>query len=147
MAKQLIFDIKERLGDVVFQMEEKSAKRIYLSIHKADLRRVAAVLHKDLGARFSIASGMDNVKNFEVLYHFSFDNAGKIISVRTFIEKDSPVIDSLAPVVGAGVEWIEREIHELLGIDFNGHPGLKRLLLSEDWPKGKYPLRKDFKNE
>jgi len=147
MAKQLIFDIKERLGDIVFQMEEKSGKRIYLSVHKSDLRRVASVLHNDLGARFSTASGMDNIKNFEILYHFSFDDSGKIISIRTFVDKDLPSVDSLVPVIGSGAEWVEREMHELLGLDFSGHPGLKRLLLPEDWPQGKYPLRRDFKNE
>jgi len=147
MAKQLIFQIKDKLGDVVFQLEDKSAKRTFASIHKADLRQVAGVLHKDFKARFSIASGIVNVKNFELLYHFSFDDLGKIISIRTFVEKDDPVIDSLVPVIGPAAEWIEREIHELLGISFKGHPNLKRLLLADEWPEGKYPLRRDFKNE
>ena len=147
MAKQLMFKIKERLGDLAFQIEEKSVKRIYLSVHKADIRQVALVLVKEFGARFSIASGMDNVKNFEILYHFSFDDEGKIITVRTFVDKDSLEIDSLTEVLGAGAEWIEREMHELLGINFSGHPDLKKLLLSEEWPDKKYPLRRDFKNE
>ncbi len=148
MAKQLMFQIKERLGDVIFHVDDKSAKRIYLSVHKADLKQVALVLVKEFGARFSIASGMDNVKNFEILYHFSFDDLNKVVTVRTFVEKDNPVIDSLVPVIGVSAEWIEREIHEILGINFSGHPDLKRLLLYEEqWPDGKYPLRRDFKNE
>jgi len=145
MPKQLMFQIKEKLGDAVFQLEEKSAKRIYISVHKADLRQVAAVLHKDFGARFSIASGMDNVKNFEILYHFSFDNLGKIVTIRTFIEKEAPQIDSIVPVVGVAAEWIEREMYELLGVSFSGHPNLKRLLLSDEWPEGDYPLRRGKK--
>ncbi|MCK9615713.1 MAG: NADH-quinone oxidoreductase subunit C, partial [Candidatus Omnitrophica bacterium] len=44
-------------------------------------------------------------------------------------------------------DWVEREIHELLGINFKGHPNLKHLLLDDDWPKDSYPLRKDYKNE
>lgn len=142
-----MFQIKDRLGDIAFEIEEKSARRIYLSVHKSDLRQVAKVLFEDFKARFSIASGMDNGKNFEILYHFSFDELNKIISIRTFIEKDSPAVDSLVPVIGPCAEWIEREMHELLGIYFAGHPNLKRLLLSEDWPEGVYPLRRDFKNE
>lgn len=138
-----MFQIKEKLGDVVFQLEEKSPKRIYISVHKADLRHVVSVLHKDFGARFSIASGMDNVKNFEILYHFSFDDLGKIVTVRTFVEKEAPEIDSIFPVVGPAAEWIEREMYELLGISFLGHPNLKRLLLSDEWPQGEYPLRRD----
>lgn len=144
-----MFRIKDRLGDTVFQLEEKSNRRAYLSIHKSDLRRVARVLFDEFNARFSIASGIDNGKNFEILYHFSFDSLNKIISIRTFIEKESPTIESLVSVLGPSAEWIEREMHELLGIYFEGHPALKRLLLSEDWPEGVYPLRRDFpaKNE
>jgi NADH:ubiquinone oxidoreductase subunit C len=33
---------------------------------------------------------------------------------------------------------------EMLGINFSGHPNLKRLLLADDWPEGKYPLRQDY---
>ncbi len=147
MPKQILFQIKERLGDIAFQIEEPSAKRAYLSIHKSDLRHTAGLLLKDFGARFCIASGMDNHKNMEVLYHFSLDEFKKIITIRTFVEKPQGQIDSLVPVAGAACMWIEREMHELLGIEFNGHPNLKPLLLSEDWPRGKYPLKKDFKNE
>jgi len=40
-------------------------------------------------------------------------------------------------------EWIEREIHEMFGVNFKGHPNLKHLLLKDDWPEGNYPLRRD----
>jgi NADH:ubiquinone oxidoreductase subunit C len=42
-------------------------------------------------------------------------------------------------------EWIEREMWELLGIRFRNHPDLRHLLLSDDWPEGKYPLRRDYR--
>jgi NADH-quinone oxidoreductase subunit C len=65
--------------------------------------------------------------------------------VRIFVEdKDNPEVDSITPLF-PGAEWIEREMWEMLGIKFKGHPNLKRLLLSDDWPEGKYPLR--HKNE
>jgi NADH-quinone oxidoreductase subunit C len=99
-------------------------------------------------ARFSIATGSDTVKGIEILYHFSFDSRGGVfISLRVLLEdKKHPCIDSLTPVFKAA-DWIEREIHELLGVDFKGHPKLAHLLLVEDWPEGKYPLRKDFISE
>ncbi|MDI6606200.1 MAG: NADH-quinone oxidoreductase subunit C, partial [Candidatus Omnitrophota bacterium] len=78
----------------------------------------------------------------EILYHFSMDKSGVIYSARVLIEdKKSPKIDSIAPLF-PGAEWIEREIWELLGINFIGHPNLTHLLLIDDWPEGKYPLRK-----
>ena len=42
-----------------------------------------------------------------------------------------------------GAEWIEREMHDLYGINFKNHPRLERLILADDWPEGNYPLRKE----
>jgi NADH-quinone oxidoreductase subunit C len=142
MPKQLMFKIKERLGDVIFEVQEKFPKRAYMSVYKSDLKRVVKVLFEDFGARFLTASGIDSGKNLEVIYHFSLDAFNKIISIRTFIEKKLPIVDSVVDIVGLSAEWAEREIHELFGIYFTGHPGLKKLLLPQDWPSGNYPLRR-----
>jgi len=137
----IIDEIKDRLKDKISDWYEHNPKRIYFKVDKKDIREVAKVLFKDLELRFATATGIDTPSGFEIVYHFSFDNSGQIISVRTIIEdKKSPKIDSLA-VISPCFEWIEREIWELLGIDFVGHPNLKHLLLIDDWPEGKYPLR------
>lgn len=137
--------IKERLGEKIIEWKEDSSKRIYFTIDKKDIFKTAEFLFKELGLRFSTASGIDSPSGFEILYHFSFDKAGQFYSVRVLLEdKKHPQIDSIAPVF-AGAEWIEREMWEMLGINFVGHPNLKRLLLSEDWPQGQYPLRQDYK--
>ena len=133
--------IRERLGTKITSWEEKFPRRIYFSIKKEDILETTALLFKELGLRFSIASGMETPQGFEILYHFSFDETGEIFSVRVFIEdKKNPTIDAITPLF-PGAEWIEREMWELLGINFKGHPNLKRLLLADDWPQGKYPLR------
>ena len=72
---------------------------------------------------------------------FSLDGEGNIVTLRAEIPKENPAIDSITDVTN-GSNFIEREIHDFFGIDFRGHPELKRLVLSDDWPKGKYPLRK-----
>lgn len=134
-------EIKEKLKDKIINWYQHSPRRIYISIKPQDLREVTSFLFKDLGLRFAIASGCDTPGGLEILYHFSFDKTGEIISVRVLLEdKKNPQIDSLAPIFPAA-EWIEREIWEMLGINFIGHPNLKRLLLAEEWPEGKYPLR------
>jgi NADH-quinone oxidoreductase subunit C len=46
-----------------------------------------------------------------------------------------------------GAVLYEREVHDLLGVVFDGHPSLERLILPDDWPEGVYPLRKDYKVE
>jgi Ni,Fe-hydrogenase III component G len=134
-------DIKQRLKGKASDWYEHNPRRIYFSVDKKDIREIAKVLFKDLGLRYITASGMDTPRGFEILYHFSFDKTGQIVSVRVLIkDKKNPEIDSLA-VISPAFEWIEREMWEMLGIKFIGHPNLKRLLLAEDWPEGKYPLR------
>jgi Ni,Fe-hydrogenase III component G len=134
-------EIKDKLAGKIIDWQEQSAKRIYFSVKPQDIKGVAGFLFKDLGLRFAIATGQDTPLGLEILYHFSFDKTGQIFSVRVLIEdKKKPEIDSLATIFPAA-EWIEREMWELLGINFIGHPNLKRLLLAEEWPEGKYPLR------
>lgn len=133
--------IKDALGDKITAWEEKSARRVYFSVKKEDILETTKLLFKGLGLRFSTASGMETPEGFEILYHYSFDESGEIFSVRVFInDKSNPEIDAITPIF-PGAEWIEREMWEMLGINFKGHPNLKRLLLAEDWPAGEYPLR------
>ena len=133
--------IREKLGNKIINWYEHSARRIYFSLKPKDLKEVAKILFKELGLRFATATGIDTPAGIEILYHFSFDRSGEIFSLRVLIEdKKKPEIDSITPVFPAA-EWIEREMWELLGVNFIGHPNLKHLLLIDDWPEGKYPLR------
>jgi NADH-quinone oxidoreductase subunit C len=78
---------------------------------------------------------------FELNYHLVSIRRRDKIRLRTRVGGDNPSVDSLVPVwVGAG--WLEREIFDLFGIRFNGHPDLRRILLPEDWEG--YPLRRDY---
>jgi len=142
--EEILNNIKDRFKDCIKNFVDKSPKRIYIDIEPKCLRDVVCYVFKDLQARFNTASGIHTRVGFEILYHFSFDNLGLIISLRVKLETDKARIDSITPII-KGAEWIEREMHELLGIDFVGHPNLKRLLLAEDWPEGVYPLRADYK--
>lgn len=137
----MVDKVKDKLAGKIIDWHEHSAKRIYFSINPGDIRAVAGFLFKDLGLRFATASAQDKPQGLEILYHFSFDETGQMVSVRVLIEdKKNPQIHSIAPVF-KGAEWIEREMWELLGINFIGHPNLKRLLLADEWPQEQYPLR------
>jgi len=68
-----------------------------------------------------------------------------MITVKAFIhDREDPAIESITPFL-PGAEWIEREVHDVFGIDFKNHPNLTRLILADDWPEGVYPERKDAK--
>jgi NADH-quinone oxidoreductase subunit C len=78
---------------------------------------------------------------FEVVYQLvSIPRVEKLrLKVKLF-GKD-PVIDSLVPV-WPGANWLEREIFDLFGIQFSGHPDLRRIVLPDDWEG--HPLRRDY---
>ena len=141
---EILKDLKERFSQDIIDVFDKTAKRVYIEIKPGSLVKVAMHIFKDLGARFNIASGVDGRQEMEILYHFTFEEINLLISLRVRLPKSHLEIDSLAPYF-EGANWIEREMHELLGIDFKGHPDLRRLLLSDDWPEGVYPLRCDYK--
>ncbi|HOX54531.1 MAG: NADH-quinone oxidoreductase subunit C [Candidatus Omnitrophica bacterium] len=142
-----IKEIKKSLGKKILNTQEHSEKRIYFDIDKKDIVEVAKFLFKEMGLRFSTATGVDTPRGLEILYHFADDKEGRLINIRVLLEdKKKPEIDSIAKFMKAA-EWIEREIWELLGVNFLGHPDLRHLLLIDDWPKDDFPLRHDHEHD
>lgn len=140
-------EVRKRLADKIKQWTVKNPKRVYFTIDKSELKDVAYILYKEMKMRLSTITGIDNEDNFEVIYHFGYDPTGELFNVRVFIpDKSNPELDSLTDMFSAS-NWIEREINEMLGIKFKGHPNLKHLLLDKDWPEDKFPLRKEFREE
>ena len=142
--EEVLKDIRGRFKEDIIEVFDKSSKRVYIEIKPESITKVAKYIFKNLAARFNIASGMDAREHMEILYHFTIEDINLLISLRVKLEKSKLEIDSLAPIF-EGANWIEREIHELLGINFKGHPDLRKLLLSDEWPEGIYPLRNDYK--
>lgn len=141
--EEVLKDIKDRFSSAIVDFYDKSAHRVYIEIKKEYLVEVATYIFKDLKARFNIASAVDCRTCIEILYHFTLEYINLLISIRVKLDREKPEIDSLAPVF-KGANWIEREMFELFGIKFNGHPDLRRLLLPDEWPENVYPLRCDY---
>src|SRR5205823_974975 len=78
---------------------------------------------------------------FELNYHLVSIPRRDRVRLQVRLTGQDPVVDSLVPV-WPGANWLEREIFDLFGVRFTGHPDLRRILLPEDWEG--YPLRKDF---
>jgi NADH-quinone oxidoreductase subunit C len=143
-------ELKNRLSEIrdkLIGIEETTERRIYLLCEAENAYAVNKYLFEELSLRFVIVTGIDSDDCFEILYHFTNDESGCFVTVKAFIrDRENPSIESITPFV-PGAEWIEREVHDILGINFLNHPNLKRLILADDWPEGVYPLRKKPKNE
>ena len=141
-------ELNNRLSEIEDRLEaieQPADNRIYLSCEAENIYAVNKFLFEDVGARFVIATGIDSDDCFEILYHYSYDQTGCVITIKTFIrDRQQPQIESITPFLPAA-EWIEREIHDILGIKFKNHPNLRRLILADDWPEGVYPMRKEVK--
>jgi len=78
---------------------------------------------------------------FEVIYHLLSHSKKERIRLKVQLPGDDPVLESIVPVWPAS-NFFEREIFDLFGVRFLGHPNLKRIMMPDDW-KGN-PLRKDY---
>jgi NADH-quinone oxidoreductase subunit C len=78
---------------------------------------------------------------FEVVYHLYSLKFNRRVRIKAGVSESDCAIDSVTPI-WVGANWFEREVYDLYGIVFKGHPELKRLLLYEGFEG--HPLRKDF---
>ena len=138
----IITTIQRQLGDRILVVLRKSDQRIYIDIAPQSVQEASRLMLDEFAARLQIATGMDSSDGYEVLYHWALDKEGFVITLRVLLDHDSPKLDSIALMCPAA-EWIEREMWELLGIQFRGHPDMRHLLLADDWPEGNYPMRRN----
>jgi NADH-quinone oxidoreductase subunit C len=78
---------------------------------------------------------------FGVSYHLYSMLYSRRIRLKTFVQEDEPIVPTMT-VVWPAAEWLEREIYDMMGIEFEGHPDLRRLLMPDDW--NGHPLRRDY---
>jgi NADH-quinone oxidoreductase subunit C len=140
----IIGNFKEKFKSDILEIAVKNQKRIIITIKTDSIINVAAFLYRKEGFRFIIASALHTKKGFEIHYHFSKDNLGLVLNIHVILDKDNPQIESLSNMFNAS-NWIEREMHELFGINFLNHPNQEKLISEGNWAEGVYPLRKEFK--
>ena len=81
------------------------------------------------------------VPRFQLSYHILSHAFKERIRLRVMVDEAHPAVDSITPV-WAGANYYEREVFDLFGVHFNGHPDMRRIMMPDDW-KG-HPLRKDY---
>ena len=112
---------------------------------KAGHWRAAAELlksHEKLGCNYlRNVTGVDYETHMEVVYFVINLETKREYAIKIRTDRDQPSVPSAVPV-WLSADWPEREIYDLLGIDFPGHPDLRRIMMPDDWVG--HPLRKDY---
>jgi NADH-quinone oxidoreductase subunit C len=140
---EVIEKIKGIFAEYVFDVTVKNHRRVTIDMDPGLIDKIAAYLHSALGFRFIIATALHSRQGFEIYYHFSDDKSGLILNVHVVLPHENPEIESLSNFFEAS-NWIEREIHELFGINFRNHPNQEKLISEGNWAEGVYPYRKEF---
>lgn len=146
--KNILEVLKENFGAALKVMEE-STQRLHIFLSKEEIGKINSALLKVLQMRLVFIFASDNKKesgSFSVYYIFSFEKEDRFLIMETKVEEKTPIFPSITPFLPQA-NWFEREIHDLFGLIPEGHPDPRPLVLHEDWPKGNFPLRKDFKEK
>lgn len=127
---------------------EEGPQFLQVKVPASALHELALRLKGDEATAFDYLfclTGVDWPANMEVVYHLESSRHGHRMVLRAATDgREDPNLDTVCDIWPTA-EAHEREVYDLYGIRFNNHPGLRRLLLTDDWVG--YPLRKDYKDE
>jgi NADH-quinone oxidoreductase subunit C len=134
-----------RFGPAILEAKLEGVHDPFMKIAPEALPEVARFLRDTDGMRFDLLmclSGMDYTKGrLGVVYHLNSMSLGHKITLKVDVPADNPHVPSVESVWKTA-NWHEREAYDMVGVIFDGHPDLRRMLLPEDWEG--HPLRKDY---
>lgn len=141
--EEILQQVRLQCGDAVTEGEVKGAE-VRLTA-KAEAGWDVCRLLRDVGFEYlNCVSGADWMTHLEVVYDLSSLHHPTKLHLRVPVNRDNPVIRTVTDI-WRGANWHEREVYDLFGVRFDGHPDHRRILLPEDWVG--YPLRKDYADE
>ncbi len=113
-----------------------------LKIAPDSLLGMCQKLHSELGFDYlADITAIDFNDRIELVYQFTNLSNNSRVALRLDLDREKPEVDSLTSI-WKGADFQEREVFDLMGVVFEGHPNLTRILLPLDWEG--HPLRKDY---
>ncbi len=146
LEREAIHDIvKEKLGDGVVD-DQRGIVDPFLVVKADRLLELAQFVRSDSRLDFdllSLISGVDYPDREEIEVVYCLDSTRQLhrLIVKVALPRDNPAVASVESVWRTA-DWHERETFDLVGVIFEGHPNLVRILCAEDWEG--HPLRKDY---
>lgn len=150
-AKSLAQDLIDRFGQAV-QSADKTSDMLTVEVEQSRIKDVLRYLKKEARPRFqrlddfsaideSARRHPENYPDYTLVYHLlSFEPAARI-RLKVPLQGKDPVSESITDI-WPSANWYEREVFDLFGIRFEGHPNLRRLIMPHDWEG--HPLRKSY---
>ena len=136
--------LKEHFGDAVGDRSTPDAGDSFVPVAAERLHEVCAFLRAEPDMQFDflrLISSVDWTDRVSSVYHLYSYPHGRGIVLRVDLDRASPRVASVVDLWPAA-EWHEREAFDMMGIVYDGHPDLRRILLPDDWEG--FPLRKDY---
>ncbi len=155
--QEVVACIEERFGEDVQDLELRDYKGgkanavqyrvLWLTVKLERFLELVSIFEEFDFPHFQVISGNDEGDTVVLNYHFAlFNSAGKSkrlnVTVSVRVPKDDPVMPSLWEWI-PGIEYSEREMREMLGVDFDGLPNKGLVFLPEDWNEDVKPWRRD----
>ena len=131
--------VKTHGNQCVLEKFSPSDRRIFVTVNKECFKDAIQFLKTEGFAHLSAITGLEVGDEIELLYHLNKE--GAVVTVRLKVPLSEIIVPTITDII-PGSNLYERELHDLLGVKFPGHPNLARLILSDDWPENIYPLRK-----
>ena len=137
-------DLEARIAGAILEASDRLGE-LTLYIDPARIAEACRFLKAEM--RFERLSSVTCVDwlpaepRFEVVYHLHSLERNERLRLKCRLPGENPEIDSVTEV-WRGANWYEREVFDMFGVGFRGHPNLKRILMPEDWTGN--PLRKDY---
>ncbi|MFH1624390.1 MAG: NADH-quinone oxidoreductase subunit C [Pseudomonadota bacterium] len=138
--------LRERFPDSILDVRFFRGEMTFV-VKKEDILEIAGFLRSDEDLCYDFLSDLCCVDylgrkpRFEIVYHLYSMKNKKRLRIKAPVPSNHQVISSVCSVWKTA-DWLERECYDMYGIGFEGHPDLRRILLTDDWEG--YPLRKDY---
>ena len=151
-CEEILRKIDERFPGKVTRATPPGSDRSYAIVDRQNVRPLLAFLKQDPGLGFDYLVDVTAVdhrdldlpeiaQRFAVVYQLASLRHGHRFQVKARVPETDPSVPSVSDLWLAGL-WSEREVHDMFGIEFEGNPDMRRLLMPEDYPG--FPLRKDY---
>ena len=143
-GREVIDSLNKRFGERILEQKEFRGETTVV-IDARDIREWARFCRDDL--RFDYLLDITSVDNFgseprfEIVYELYSMNTALHLRLKLSVAEDDPIIDTVSDIWPTA-NWHEREIWDMMGLRFKGHPDLRRILMWEGYPY--FPLRKEF---